>query len=341
VDPEKLFANPGVDPRELELRSDLDAEYRKIAEDIVASRIKNLWTFKYGTDGGIGSFYRRYQNIPLAEEEQRFKEAYFIGGVVDDVEHKACFNPMRVLGHREPQWIAETALDPASGSISGAAKRSAIITLAGDPGEWSTGQRRIYLVDSEYGKLPQVHADPERDTQCSLVVRHCSRYDAEGVIESNAAQRGLLNMVLVQAKGMGKVVSVQGFHTGSNKLDPMIGVEGLVPWFENASFDLPYGDAVSERKMNELANEFKFLNVYPYTDQVMAFWMCWFKLQKRLEAYVSAHNRRLRNIPAYRNRLHDFKFPKHFTQEQREDYLQKIMGREEAQAYLEDKRGAA
>lgn len=336
--PERLFVNPEVENRrELIPRDDLDSHYWEVAKGIVSGKVNNLYTFKYGVEGGVPAYFRRYQNVPLSTEQMQFKEEYFYGGEVDGVEHTPCINEVRSREDKmQDGWLAQTVLDPASGSISASAKRSAVVTLAADPTAWMKGKKRIYLMDNDYGKYPQIHADVNKKTQCKVFVDHCVRFGSRGVIEDNAVQHGLLGSVKVHANSVGAVISVEGFHTGSNKLDPEIGVDSLVPWFERGQIDLPFETPEDQRKTKELVSEFCYYGVYPYTDQVMAFWMALTRLTKRLNAFASSHRKKVEDIPAYRNRLHDFKFPSHWTNEQKEDYLARIMGEGEAQDYLHE-----
>jgi len=294
------------DMEALKRRAMVDPQAAVLLDDVEKGRVTNLHSFKYGMQGGITAFYRRYQNKPINPEKQKFHEAMFAGGIDKDTgnEYPGCWDESHTLKARPAEWVAAVGLDPMSSSLSKRSKRCGLVTLAANPAE----PDHFYLIDIDWGKWLQESTDLERKTQMGQFVKMVSEYDARGYIESNACQLGLQGAAAVEAKRRGLSISVRPHYTGSNKLDPDIGIEGMVPMIESGRLHLPAADAYDRLRAKELVSEFVLYGVYPYTDILMAFWFAWFNLKKRLKA-TNSKKAPPKEPPSYVNRLCDISIP--------------------------------
>lgn len=305
------FAYEDLD--ELIKKAEEREHYRKLYQNIVTEQVRNLYTFKYGTEGGSIAYYRRYQNEPLDLESQEFKDVYFTGGELPNGEsYPGCFDGERSYGEWDPKWVVAHGCDPNAGKRTKASARFSVVTLAADlevPNVW-------YLIGLEYGKLKQQSADPTARTQMSIFCGALQQFGGIGWIEDNAVQAGLVDAAKLQAQRMGIHIRVRPHHTGSNKNDPYVGLESLVPMFEMGAIHIPYKTESDKKKSRELMNEFTLMGVYPYVDIAMGFWIAAYNLRLRLKAKKRKPAQSNDDIPFYRNRLHDFQIPRSWTKEQ-------------------------
>jgi hypothetical protein len=300
------------EPNALALKAETSAFYAELQDALQANLKTNLYTFRYGTDGGTLAYFQRYQCQPIDPDAQEWKEVYFRG---DDGEYPGCFDEERSYGEFEKSWTIVTALDPQSGHKTKSSARVGLVTLAADlkkPKIW-------YVIGLDYGKWKQQSADPNMPTQMKALVEALEHFDSQGIIENNAAQAGLVDAARIEAKRQGKVIRVKEHHTGANKNAPDVGLASLLPMFERGAVRLPYKTDSDKKKSNELMNEFTMKGVYPYTDLMMAFWMAAYHLRKRLESLKRPDNDE--PIPEYVNRLDDIDWPVGWTMAQRRAYL--------------------
>lgn len=313
------------DPKELEIKAQSSEYYHKLAQDIAAEKVKNLYTFRWGTEGGSIAYFRRYQNEPIDVEAQEFRPIFFEGGDLPNGEsYPGCFDEERSYGEFDPSWVIVTGCDPNAGKNTKASARFAVVTLGADPDK----PNKWYLLGLEYGKLKQQSVDPNQRTQMSILVGALSHFGGIGYIEDNAAQAGLLDAAKLQAQRMGVSVRLRNQHTGGyNKNDPFVGVESLVPMFESGAISIPYKTDSDKKKSKELMNEFTLLGVYPYTDIVMGFWIAAYNLRKRLKMH-KAKQKILNDddIQEYRNRLHDFHIPRSWPPERVRAFKASLLG---------------
>jgi len=312
ISPRYAYENPA----DLEEKALHSTHFAELKADIDAHLVTNLYAFKYGTEGGSKAFYQRYQNIAVDLEAQEWKDVFFTGGSLPNgEEYPGCFDDEYTLGEFDPNWCLVTALDPQSGSKSASSARVGLVTLGAaydDPDDW-------YLINIDWGKFKQQSSDPYARTQMSILVHDLVTYNSLGVIETNAAQAGLIDGAKLEAQRRGVHIRVRPFHTGKNKLDPDVGLESLMPMFEQGRVHLPYKFPSDQKKSQELQREFTMQGAYPYTDLMMAFWFAAWTLKRRLKA--RRQRREEMDIPIYRNRLSDIHFPRHWTKEQRLAYL--------------------
>jgi hypothetical protein len=313
LSPRYVYENPQA----LAEKARIDPIYAELKEAVDHQLKINLYTFKYGTEGGTIAYFQRYQNVAVDPDAQEWKDIYFTGGELPSGEsYPGCYDTERTYGMFDPNWIIVTALDPQSGSKTRQSARVGLITLGAhmeQPDLW-------YVINMDWGKFKQQSADPNARTQMSILVADLVRYNSRGVIESNAAQAGLVDAAYLEAQRRKVLIKCGPHHTGKNKVDPYVGVESMLPMFERGRVRLPYMTVSDQRKSQELANEFTMMGVYPYTDLVMAFWMAGYRLKKRLAARKQA--REQREAPEYVNRLPgDWHIPRHWTKAQTKAFL--------------------
>jgi len=295
------------DPQVLAERARTSELYAQVLEAVRTGRKTNLWTFRYSTEGGTVAFFQRYQCTPFDPDSQEWQMVHFRG---DGDEYPGCFDEELSYGQLKSGWIAVTALDPQSGSTTKASARVGLITLAANPAE----PNKWYAVDLDYGKWKQMSADPAARTQMSRLVDHLVAYDSLGIIESNAAQKGLIDAARLEAQKRGTTIRVKPHHTGRNKYDPEVGLRSLLPMFERGAIRLPYQTPADQKKSDELAREFTMWGVYPYNDLAMAFWMAafWLRLRLKVRRKAMVHQ----ELPDYVNRISDIPRPRTWSDAQ-------------------------
>jgi hypothetical protein len=312
------------DPVELAKKAEESEYYQKLYDDITNERVKNLYAFRWGTEGGSIAYFRRYQNEPVDPDAQEFKDVFFIGGDLPNGEsYPGCFDKERSYGDFDSSWVITHGCDPNAGKRTKASARFAVVTLGADveiPNVW-------YLLGLEYGKLKQQSVDPNARTQMSILVGAIDHFGGIGYIEDNACQAGLLDAAKLQANRMKVNIRVRPHHTGSNKNDPFVGVESLVPMFESGHVRIPYATESDKKKSREMMNEFVLMGVYPYVDIVMGFWIAGYQLRNRLKM-AKTRSKQLSDddIAAYRNRLHDYDIPKSWPPERVRAFKAQLAG---------------
>ena len=125
--------------------------------------------------------------------------------------------------------------------------------------------------------------------QVETIISKHERYDlSKSVIEANSYQAGLYQAVQHKMGELQVRYQVEPHYTTrSNKPDPELGVQSMSAWVENGQFHIPWGDAVSQRKMGVLVDE---MIQYPgkTTDTVMALWFAWKQLQEAAPRFSSS-----------------------------------------------------
>ena len=92
------------------------------------------------------------------------------------------------------------------------------------------------------------------------------------VVETNAAQRWLINQPHVQKWSSLTGVTFVPHTTGINKLDPKYGVESIGDLFRQGRIRIPWGNVGTRSKMNYLIDEVTRYPEHDTTDLVMSTW---------------------------------------------------------------------
>jgi predicted phage terminase large subunit-like protein len=242
----------------------------------------NRWPWKrlMGKKAELGTidFNKRYRNIAVDPTRMLFKEEHIRGGYIGKEKYPGCIDRHYNVGTFEPSWRRVAAIDPAVG-VTRSAKFSAHLVLA--QGACKDHERCYWVVDLNRDQmtLPRM---------VDLIICEHERYELlKSVIEVNSFQAGLEQAVQQKLSERGEAILIEPHHTTrTNKPDPELGVQALVPWFENGLVHIPWGNQESRRKMGQLVDE---LVQYPgrTTDTVMSFWMAWRALQQSAPRYKS------------------------------------------------------
>jgi predicted phage terminase large subunit-like protein len=274
----------------LELRSpetgELIWETRKYDAITDEEAHKTLWEARWPwarlmeQKAGTGTldFNKRYRNFAVDPSRMLFKEEYVKGGYIGKEKYPGCLDGGYRVGDYDPSWRRVAAIDPAVG-VSRHAKFSAHLVLA--TGSCKEHERCYWIVDltRDQFTLPRL---------VDLVIQEHEQYDLlKSIVEVNSFQAGLEQAIQQKLSDQGLALTIEPHHTTrTNKPDPELGVQALVPWFENGQVHIPWADAASRRKMTQLVDE---LVQYPgrTTDTVMSLWMAWRALQQTAPKYKS------------------------------------------------------
>ncbi len=299
--------------------AETDSQAARLLSELKAKRINNLYDFKL-TKGTI-AFNRRYQNLASDPSLQKFPEAWFKGGK-DEYSppdgYPGCVDDTVQMGEpANPNWKYVTGFDPQSGSGTKDAARFVSVTLGADP----KNPTDIYLMDLEYGKYALESDNPERQTQCKVILEQVRRYGSVMALETNGVQAVYAGVIRKAAQAQGMTVTIRQHWTSKKgKLDPEIGIEAMQPMIENGKLHIPYFSPSDKRKADELIEEFVNWGVYPTKDIVMAFWFAWRVLMRSLKQ-LSAQTHHQENLPVWREYRPDLVFPDHWSAAQRKAYL--------------------
>lgn len=240
------------------------------------------WKRLMGKKAELGTidFNKRYRNIAVDKSRMVFKEEYIKGGwePSSKTEYPGCLDEGYRVGEYEDNWRRVGAIDPAVG-VSRHAKFSAHIILA--QGSCKEHEKCYWVVDliRDQFTLPQL---------VDLVISQHEKYGLlKSIIEVNSFQAGLEQAIKQRLSEQGLAIALEPHHTTrTNKPDPELGVQAMVPYFENGQVHIPWGNPESKRKMQPFVDE---LIMYPgrTTDTVMSFWMGWKPLQTSGAKYRS------------------------------------------------------
>jgi len=242
---------------------------------------------------GTLNFNKRYRNIAVDASRMVFKEEYVKGGWIKDLQFPGCLDRDFKVGDYGDNWKRVAGFDPAVGGTR-SAKFCAHCVLAA--GSCKDHDLCFWVVDLERGQLtlPQ-----QVDT---IIAKHGEYGLLMSVIEANSYQAGLYQEVDRKLREQDKAYKIEPhFTTRVNKPDPELGVQSMSPWFERGAVHIPWGDAHSQRKMQQIVDE---LIQYPgrTTDTVMAFWFAYRALQEALPKFSSV-NRLKRDAPMWNKRI--------------------------------------
>lgn len=268
-------------------REDAIRNYEK--EEVLWPQVwtwQDLMDLKF--DIGTLSFNKRYRNMPVDESEQHFKEEFFRGLP----PYKGCLDYNRKYGEYEDWWRIYQSLDPAVGRTK-SAKFCGHIVAGVDPDR--PDELNIIKIERAQLTVPQ---------QANTVIDTALEYQnmMTSVVEVNAYQKGLEQVILDICERQGITLNVTGHTTGRNKQDPDIGVASLSPLCEFGRLRLPYGDDLARKKSEMLIQEMVEYPFYAYSDLLMALWMLWLKARVATNVYKASNY--LDKKSPYRRRAH-------------------------------------
>lgn len=250
------------------------------------------WLMQRKLEMGTLDFNKRFNNIAVDKSRMVFREEYIRGGYVGKQRYDGCLDTDYKVGDFGDNWRIVAGFDPAVG-VSRSRKFCAHLVLA--EGSCIAHERCFWVVDLEREQmtLPQ---------QVELILNKHADYPLlSSIVEANSYQAGLLQAIQDKMRDAGLAYSVEPHYTTrTNKPDPELGVQTLAPWFENGQVHIPWGDAHSQRKMRQLADE---LVQYPSgrtTDTVLALWFAFKKLREGAARFRS-YNRLAERKSIYRH----------------------------------------
>lgn len=243
---------------------------------------------------GTLNFNKRYRNIAVDPSRMVFKEEYVKGGTIGNVVYQGVLDKQYRIGDYADNWKRAGGFDPAIGG-SKHAKFCAHVTLAA--GSCKHHERCYWVIDLERDQwtLPQ---------QVELILQKHRQYGLmTSQVEANSYQAGLLEAIERKMRETDVAYKIEPHYTNRvNKPDPELGVQSMAPWIERGAFHIPWGDAHSQRRMQQLVDE---LVMYPdsrTTDTVMALWFAWRALEVAAPRFGTL-NRLERDAPMWARRL--------------------------------------
>lgn len=242
---------------------------------------------------GTLNFNKRYRNIAVDASRMVFKEEYVKGGWIGPLKFPGCLDRDYRIGDYADNWKRVAGFDPAVGGTRSAKFCAHCVLAAGSCVDHALC---FWVVDLERGQLtlPQ-----QVDT---IIAKHEQYGLLASVLEANSYQAGLYQEVDRKLRERDRAFRIEPHYTTrTNKPDPELGVQSMSPWFERGAVHIPWGDAHSQRKMQQLVDE---LVQYPgrTTDTVMAFWFAYRSLHESLPKFGSV-NRLKKDAPMWNRRL--------------------------------------
>jgi hypothetical protein len=241
---------------------------------------------------GTLAFNKRYRNIAVDASRMVFREWYVRGGWENGVRYPGCLDRQHRIGDYSDNFRRIAGFDPAVGA-GRSAKFCAHMVLA--QGSCKDHERCFWVIDEERGQmtLPQ---------QVDLILQKHEEYGLfKTIIEANSYQAGLYQAVEHKMAETGQLFPIEPHYTTrTNKPDPEVGVASMSTWFEKGAVHIPWGDAHSQRRMQQFVDE---LIMYPdsrTTDTVLAFWFAWKSLQESAPKFGTYNRLRSQNPWLYK-----------------------------------------
>ena len=174
-----------------------------------------------------------------------------------------CKDSERSWGHYEPGWRLVAGLDPAGANQwSGF---TAMMLLGVDP---STGKRYLVdLVNIKQMKAPQIFDQMKRWSADYPL--------SEWRVENNGLQSQLFQYnheIQQELIGLYGTRVVPHNTQGSNKWDPVFGVESMAPLFQNRMMSIPWANTQSRQKFQPLIEQLLSFPTGAVSDLVMCTW---------------------------------------------------------------------
>lgn len=241
---------------------------------------------------GTLDFNKRYRNIAVDPERMVFREEYVKGGRIGAETYPGCLDRTFRLGEHDLGWPGYGGFDPAIGLTRG---HSWCVHTALARGSCDRHERCLWVIGM---KRDTMSLPRQADT---IIDEHERLRLVATRIETNAYQMGLKDIVHERMDRRNLRLRIDPHFTGSNKLDPEIGVQAMSPYFERGEVHIPWGDPASRRVMGPLVEE---LVSYPgrTTDCVMSFWIA-FLCAQEMAPRMQSYNRIRRPIAVGRNQV--------------------------------------
>jgi hypothetical protein len=228
---------------------------------------------------GTLSFNKRYRNIAVDASRMVVKEEYITGGWRGNTNYPGCLDRNHKIGDFADNWEIVAGFDPAVGGTRNA-KFCAHLTVA--LGACKEHEKCLWVVDIDRNQmtLPQ---------QVEMILEKHKHYGLrKSIVEANSYQMGLYQAIEQKMEERHELFTVEPHYTNrSNKQDPELGVQAMAPWFERGWVHIPWGDALSQRKMQDFIDELVQFPDGRTSDTVMAFWFAWLNLQTSAPRYES------------------------------------------------------
>jgi len=229
--------------------------------------------------GGILIFNKRYRNIALDPAEMSFQEHWIRGGDTitlsnQTVHYDGCLDKMYSYKMSKEGWKLYLGFDPATGSTTRFAAYSAYV-LVGVPPLDPEAELECYLVDflklqTDYSRQLDILLDGNAQLGIEGFI---GTYDLTQVtLEKN--NHGMMAVGDDRVKPYIASGLIKASYTGTNKLDPVIGVPAMAQMVENGHFHLPYATAADQEKTETFITDMvEFHPMRDKRDLVMALWL--------------------------------------------------------------------
>lgn len=236
---------------------DLESEYRKLGPLV---------------------FNKRYRNIAYDPAEMAFQEVWLKGGSEhihgQKIVYPGCLDEDHAIGDIPDGAEVYVGFDPASGSKSRWSAYSAYVVLAAKDND-------LWVVDfskhqEDFSRMLDRLLDGNPDYG---IEGYLTKYQAKAaVVEKNAFATWVINndrtMPFAQK---GQIIPS---WTGTNKLDPEMGVFGMATIVKDGRLHIPWKNASDKEKSAVLVND---MCLFPKTgtDLVMSLWLASIPLARR------------------------------------------------------------
>jgi hypothetical protein len=307
------------DPEELRTLAQENAQDAKLLDMVEKGKVINLRQVQMNDSR---AFALRYMNSPTDPSLQIFQLPWIEGGKDGLGTYPGCLDKLRSLGEpRQEGWVYFTGVDPNAGHKTRSTVNFACVTLGYNPQDKN---RRVHLVDMDYGDFPMVSDNPQRRTQMDIILDHVKRYGGRVIIENNAQQAVWAQVLRKEAgaKNPPVPVLISGHYTGAGKKYGLQdGVAAMAPMVENGELSIPYRRPEDKRIVTQLIDEMVSYPVYATDDVLMAAWMAWLRIDKMLRQTRVAVYQHVER-PAYlHRRMAEVNFPPQWSNARREAYL--------------------
>jgi len=219
---------------------------------------------------GTRSFNKRFQCHAVLDDDVIFLEEWFRDG--------RCHAKKFAYGEVPAGCRTVISVDPAVSQRKGSSNLAIVATA--------------FKENSPFRHTIDYYDDKLRvDLQASKMVDMYQIYDAEViVIEANACQAYLRELVDREARSRGFNINIAMTHTGMAKLADSVGVERVAPGFEHGNHKLPYLRPQDRQKTQRLSDILAMSTLNDVPDMLMAMWFAEQYIQNLAKKQVRIHD---------------------------------------------------
>lgn len=261
-----------------------------------AEKTKPLWPGRWPAEKlrlkersmGRLEFDKRFRNIAVDEGSMVFKQHWFYGERIGDIEYPGCLDYTRRIGDvPDGVNLIVLGLDPSTGRTGRRTSFTAAVVLGIDTRENPPRRYVIDLYRAQMGYDDIISLITFGDERTGIPGMYDLYHYGEGRIETVAAQSYLVDNARMKEAGY-KGVRVVPHETQRNKTDPLTGVASMQSIFKDGLVSIPYhNDPSTRERVEEFIDEMlMFPDGQGTHDYPMAFWFAELSVRKRGSGYV-------------------------------------------------------